>query len=320
MILLWGLPGDEPLDNVAAALSERGCAVLLLDQRAALDQRIDVEIDGRLRGTLHSGRSRIELDDVDALYTRVYDLQQLPAIAAAEPGRRRQVEELHNTLWAWADDSDACIVNRPSAMASNGSKPYQAMLIEQHGFSIPETLITTDADAAAAFWERHGGIVYKSVSGVRSIVSRMQARDRARLPDVAWCPTQFQQWLPGRDYRVHVIGSRVFAVAIASEADDYRYAGSQGLNVELSACELPDEVKDAAIRLSAALDLVLAGIDLRRTPDGEWYCFEVNSSPCFTYYENHTGQPLSAAVADLLAEATSRGAIHPVRTAHVPAG
>lgn len=301
MILLWGLPSDEPLDRVSAALAERNCRVVLIDQRASLDQHVELDIGARLRGTVITAEATIALDEVSAFYNRVYDVQQLRHIATADDASRQRVQELHNVLWAWADETDAGVLNRPSAMASNNSKPYQAMIIARHGFfQVPETLITTDAEAASAFWERHGTVIYKSVSGVRSVVSRMQARDRTRLADVAWCPTQFQAWIPGRDYRVHVVGERVFAVEIVSDADDYRYAGSQGRSIELQACPLPDDVAEAACGLSAALNLPLAGIDLRRTPNGEWYCFEVNPSPCFTYYERHTGQPVSAAVADLL--------------------
>ena len=40
-------------------------------------------------------------------------------------------------------------------------------------------------------------------------------------------------------------------------------------------------------------DLLFAGIDLKQTPSGEFYCFEVNPSPGFLYYERHTGQPIS---------------------------
>ena len=49
--------------------------------------------------------------------------------------------------------------------------------------------------------------------------------------------------------------------------------------------------------------VALAALDLRRTPDGEWYCFEVNPSPGFTYYESNTGQPIAAAIAGLLTAA-----------------
>ena len=44
-------------------------------------------------------------------------------------------------------------------MASNGSKPFQLELIRRQGFSVPETLVTTDPEEARAFFERHGRII-----------------------------------------------------------------------------------------------------------------------------------------------------------------
>ncbi len=54
-------------------------------------------------------------------------------------------------------------------------------------------------------------------------------------------------------------------------------------------------------RLVASMSLLLAGIDLRRTPDGQWFCLEVNPSPGFTYYESATGQPIADSIACVLA-------------------
>jgi hypothetical protein len=48
---------------------------------------------------------------------------------------------------------------------------------------------------------------------------------------------------------------------------------------------------------------VQSGIDLKITPDDEVYCFEVNPSPAFSYYESNTGQPISAAIARALTKA-----------------
>lgn len=42
-------------------------------------------------------------------------------------------------------------------------------------------------------------------------------------------------------------------------------------------------------------------MDLRRTPEGTWYCLEVNPSPVFTFYRVATGQPIGQAIARLLA-------------------
>ena len=49
------------------------------------------------------------------------------------------------------------------------------------------------------------------------------------------------------------------------------------------------------------MNLPVAGIDLRRTPEGEWHCLEVNPSPAFSYYQAHAGLPISEAIARLLA-------------------
>ena len=54
------------------------------------------------------------------------------------------------------------------------------------------------------------------------------------------------------------------------------------------------------MRLAQHLDLLIAGIDFKVTPDGEYYCFEINPCPGFLYYEKYGGQPISLALANLL--------------------
>lgn len=107
----------------------------------------------------------------------------------------------------------------------------------------------------------------------------------------------------GTDYRVHVVGAEVFPCEIVSEADDYRYARRVGLSLALNACELPRAVAERSRALAAALGLPFAGIDLRRTPEGRWYCFEVNPSPGFTFYEPDEDPFIADAVARLLLNA-----------------
>jgi D-alanine-D-alanine ligase-like ATP-grasp enzyme len=45
--------------------------------------------------------------------------------------------------------------------------------------------------------------------------------------------------------------------------------------------------------MTRAMNLEVAGVDLRRTP----YCFEVNPSPGFTFYDLLAGQGLDRAIA-----------------------
>jgi glutathione synthase/RimK-type ligase-like ATP-grasp enzyme len=48
------------------------------------------------------------------------------------------------------------------------------------------------------------------------------------------------------------------------------------------------------------MGLVVSGVDLKQAEDGTWYCFEVNPSPGFTYYQEKTNQPIGETIARLL--------------------
>src|SRR5208337_973771 len=99
--------------------------------------------------------------------------------------------------------------------------------------------------------------------------------------------------------RAHVVGNDVCTCEILCEADDYRYPGDR--EVDYKAYQLPADLEDRCRRMSAAMRLPVSGIDLRRTPDGEWVCFEVNPSPGFSPFEEATGQPIARLIARLLA-------------------
>jgi hypothetical protein len=303
LVLLWGLPDERPFAAVLAALEDLGTPTVVVDQHEVLDTEIDLTVGVDVQGWLRTPRQHVDLAAVTGVYVRPYDLRRLPALVQADPARTawQHAELVDDVLWSWLGLTPALVVNRPAAMATNGSKPYQLELIRDYGFRVPETLVTTDPAAAEAFWAEHGNVIYKSVSGHRSIVSRLVAADKDRLADVVFCPTQFQRYIRGYDYRVHVVGAEVFACEIVSEADDYRSASASDL--AMRACELPDAVADRCRGLAAALDLPVAGIDLRRGPDEQWYCFEVNPSPAFTYYQRTTRQPISHAIARLLTAA-----------------
>jgi glutathione synthase/RimK-type ligase-like ATP-grasp enzyme len=245
---------------------------------------------------------------VTAAYLRPYDPLGVPAVTAAgtDSAASRHAVAVYEALRVWSEMTSALVVNRLSAMGSNSSKPYQLELIRAAGFAVPETLITTDPAAAAEFCERLGDVVYKSVSGVRSIVSRVSPEKRAQLDAVGACPTQFQQYVHGVDHRVHVVGDDVFVCELVSEADDYRYVERQGATVTRRQVDLPDACLDRCRALARALDLPVAGLDLRCTPEGEWFCFEVNPSPAFSWFDAPDGR-IARQIATLLAQGSRAG-------------
>jgi RimK-like ATP-grasp domain len=307
LVLLWGLRSDPPLAAVLKALSDLKIPFELIDQRQVLETELRLEVGAAIHGSLRTFDHEIDLTLVHSAYVRPYDTRELPHIASAgaESPAWQHALQVNDILATWSEITPALVVNRLGATAGNGSKPYQLQDIRRLGFNVPETLVTTDPDAALKFWEQHGTVIYKSVSAVRSRVARLRPEHTHRLRDVSACPTQFQEFVAGIEHRVHVVGEEVFACEVICEADDYRYPDEQA--VEVRPCQLPEEVEDRSRRMAVAMNLSLAGIDLRKTPDGEWYCFEVNPSPGFTYYEGATGQPIANAVARLLANGAEAG-------------
>src|SRR5262249_48041011 len=159
----------------------------------------------------------------------------------------------------------------------NASKPYQALLVSECGLRAPDTLVTNDPAEAQRFFEEWGGdIIYKSLSGVRSIVRRVDAAQLARLPLLRHGAAPFQPFLPGDNVRVHTVGDQLFATRVRCTSVDYRYASREGNEVTMEPTDLPPQIAEACRRVARELNLLMTGIDLKQTPSGEYYCFEVN--------------------------------------------
>jgi hypothetical protein len=304
MILLCGIPSETPLALVGAEIDELGLPYQWFNQRRVASYSMWWEVvGGDIRGELDLGEGRVRLQDVTGVYTRLMDDRILPELRGEPEGSpaRRQSRAIHDALFQWYEVAPARVVNRAEDQGSNSSKPYQAQLITQYGFKVPETLVTNQPDLVRDFVAQHGQVIYKSISAMRSIVQLVTDDDLDRLDLIRWCPVQFQAFVPGTNVRVHTVGSLAFPTAVTTDTTDYRYAHALNGETSLAAAELSDDLVGRCLDLAAGLGLPFAGIDLKITPEGEVYCFEVNPSPAFSYYELNTGQPIARAVARYLA-------------------
>jgi glutathione synthase/RimK-type ligase-like ATP-grasp enzyme len=294
------------MEMVANALEALGAEYVFFNQRRVATAGLDFETRGsEIGGVLTLDRVRFGLADISAAYVRLMDDGALPEVRSLPSGHpaRRHCRGVHTSLQRWLELSHARVVNRAAPQGSNASKPYQLQLIAGCGLRVPETLVTNDPRAVIDFRARHGRVIFKSISGARSIVRELSDQDVERLPRIRWCPVQFQEHISGHDVRVHCVGDHTFATAVRSAATDYRYAHADGHQVDLAAIDLADDVVERCVAMTRALGLEFAGIDLRVAPNGDAYCLEVNPSPAFSYYEDSTGQPIAAALAAHLAAA-----------------
>lgn len=304
MIFLCGIPSEPSLSLVLQQLKDLGVPHAVFNQRRFAETAMEFEISGgNVDGWMRVDGRDYRLSDFVGVYTRLMDNRRLPEFQR-EPDNsplRHYCQSLHSTIMQWYEIAPGRVLNRKGEIGSNYSKPYQAQLIVEQGFSVPETLITNDPALVHRFQKEHGRVVYKSISCVRSIVQTLADEDLDRLTKVRFCPIQFQKYVKGADVRVHTVGNDSFAVEITANATDYRYSYLQGEEETLKPIELEDELADRCVGLSKSLGLEFAGIDLKISPDGTVNCLEVNACPAFSYYELHTGLPIARAVARYLA-------------------
>src|SRR5262245_22407606 len=127
MILLWGLPGDTPMAQVRTAVEQLGHSAVFFDQRDLRGAELDLALGSDTQGTLRIGSQEIDLDSITAVYMRLYQVQQLPGLRNLDQHHPLLAHALGimEALLAWVELTPILVVNRPSAMESNNSKPYQ---------------------------------------------------------------------------------------------------------------------------------------------------------------------------------------------------
>jgi hypothetical protein len=311
MILLAGIPSEPPLKLVCDAAIAAKIPFVLFNQREAHNDELSFQcVRNHFSGFIRIRGEEYPLDRFQGVYVRMMDYSFLPEIKnrvfnyVGDTLAQKSIT-VHQQLLNWLDVAPCRVLNRPADMFSNFSKPYQSQLIARAGFRIPSTCVTSDERAVARFRTKYPRLIFKSISSARSIVRELGLIESKRLSKIRYLPTQFQEKLDGVNIRVHVVGEEVFATKAVSEVVDYRYAGRENANVELIPFRLPAAVRKRCILLSKAMHLPLCGIDLFLTKKGEYFCFEVNPSPGYSYYQEHTGQDIASAIVTYLEKGTA---------------
>ena len=279
----------------AVAFHRQGLSFLVLDLDrfcATGDIRGDL---GRAESlVVGDGARSVRLDEFTSCYARFVELplswEPLPTAA----------------LWRFRllqlaiESMSGLVVNRPFAGGSNNSKPHQVELLRHAGFEVPWGVSTNDPAEARDFIANcAGGAIYKSNSGIRSVVQEVGLEDLARLRTLPTCPVYFQERIEGDNVRVHVVGDRCHGVLIRSSMVDYRYDKSG--NVLEQRCEVPTSLAKKCVAITARLGLIFSGIDfVRRSSNSRWVCLEVNPMPGYHGYDATLGGEICESLRKLL--------------------
>ena len=86
MILLWGMPREDPIAHVHDALLRQGHRPKFLDQGAAIEASAEMSVGSDLAASVRTAEGAVDLHGVTAAYLRPYDPRDLPAVRRAALG------------------------------------------------------------------------------------------------------------------------------------------------------------------------------------------------------------------------------------------
>jgi glutathione synthase/RimK-type ligase-like ATP-grasp enzyme len=196
-----------------------------------------------------------------------------------------------------AEEAGVRLVNSPRTEVC-GNKPYQLALFRRAGIDVPDTLVTNDPEEVRAFAARHSRVIYKPVGG-GATTRPLETRDLERLDLLRNAPVLFQEYIPGENVRVYVVGTEVVSSSVIETTDDYDFRRAEGKAVP---CALPAPVRDGCVSASRVCGFAFTSIDIRRDGD-RWAFLEANASPMWAGYDRKTDGRVGPALARFLTSA-----------------
>jgi glutathione synthase/RimK-type ligase-like ATP-grasp enzyme len=324
MIVITAKENDAHALRVAPILvSRHGEEVILFDTSLIPSATVlvgrygDENGAGDLTLVLPGGR-RLNLKEVKSFWWRRPQPLMVDPLITDPVASNFAYQESISALFGFLECCEGLWVNNIQNDTAAEYKPFQLKVAAQHGFRIPETLITNSPHELMAFFDNHhGSVVYKAFNQ-RGLVWRptrmLRQEDLVQLENLRFAPVIFQDVVPGiRDIRVTAIGERLFAAEFDLErVDEVDYRTRLG-EIACRPHTLPTEMEGRIHALMESLALEYGGIDFRLTPDGDYVFFEINTAGEFLFLEDRTGQPISDAMAAHLAGGK---AAHPGRKPH----
>ncbi len=240
---------------------------------------------------------KLQIGEIQSVYWRSFNGVYVPDL----PDDRQQsiaFNDANGLMRTLLQTPSIRWVNGWQAYEFHKEKPRQLAVVNKLGVKIPQTLISNDPDLVTEFVNTVDRAIFKPVYGgahAKSITPEFLAPERLKLA-LRIAPIALQEFIDGTNIRTYAIGDRTYSAEIRTGEVDFR----DDLDAQIIPIELPPAIEQLSIAIARSLMLAWTAIDWRRNSAGEYYFLEANPSPMFIYFEQKTGYPLTAQLANLL--------------------
>ncbi len=323
IVLMFASEVDLHADAILLELESRGVSVVRIDPESDWSERTTITVepgDAQAVGEIVHGGKIARLESIVSVCCRSWVFRR-----ARESDPLEEHLRLHEMRAGLASLgrvlADRFWINRPWREEAIESKMTQAIDARRKGLEVPSTIVTSDPEAAIRFFDRcDDDVVVKQLSDVSLIDdSEVDREDGAvygfyteRVPREAIeqggeairsAPVLLQERVEkAADLRVTVVGERVFAHRIESQAStvartDFR----KDLSLRHAEVEPPSEIAARLVTLVRSWGLHFAACDFIETTEGRHVFLEANPGGNWLWLEGPETFPILDAVAEDLA-------------------
>lgn len=227
------------------------------------------------------------------------------------------LEQEWRLAWEWWINSldEQKILDPEWRLKTASNKFLQLKFAREAGFTVPETLATSDPVAFMEFFAKEKRVIAKTLGGFGRVdkpdesfkaiyTNRIADKDLSRVASIKHAPIIFQEEiLKSYEVRVTLVGTQFFSCKIESQKSvrtlvDWRRYDFH--NVPHSVIDLPHNVEQMLLGIARSLGINFASFDLAVTPSGDWVFFEMNPNSQWVWIENLTKLPITDALINLL--------------------
>lgn len=312
MILIISHLEDEHALAVMEALEQRKQEYFLFDlAKYPKDYRLSIQYNLEQKNSfvLEVGNDKkIDLADVNVAWWRRPNGLTMHEELGTGAEINFAFNESYLAITGLWNALDCTWINEPALDDYAAKKVVQLKLAKELGFKIPETIITSSAEALRAFYEKQTDkVIYKSFAATQYAWREtrvLQEEDFEQIDDLKFAPVIFQSFIAAKsDLRITVIGDTILAGEVLSNTNKYAF----DYRVEVGKSEvrphvLPKEIESLIRAFMSRLNLKYGAIDMRLTPENEYVFLEINTSGQWKFIEKKSGLSITKTFVDYLVE------------------
>lgn len=294
MICLIGLSRDPTIMHTIAAAEYFGIKYTFFDL-SKFSRIGEYEWDFHKNcGFISDGENKLQFPNsqITGIYVRLIDTS-----FRNKKSERKLMSVRVQAIAAILRIIDLNVINRPAHDISNSSKVYHLQILKSCGFRIPPSLLTNSECFIKDYLKPNEEYIFKGSSSEKTIVSKLNKKDKDRFFALKESPVLFQRFIKGYDIRSHLIGGKFYTELIKSEGVDYRFSKDKKYFDEI---ELPEKVQENCLKYKEISGLDFIGFDFKVTNENEYYIMEANPMPGYESYDRRAKYKISNTLFDEL--------------------